>query len=62
MATIKDEISDRDVLGTLNDMLEVLRENRPDERSERSRRYAITITEMEKVVAYFKTWVIDGME
>jgi hypothetical protein len=62
MATIKDEISDRDVLGTLNDVLEVLRENQPGERSERSRRYAIIITEMEKVVAYFKTWVIDGEE
>ena len=28
---------------------------------EKARRYAVAITEMEKVVAYFKTYVIDEL-
>lgn len=38
--------------------LKTLRTNKPTERNERARRYAVTITEMEKVWAYFHTWVI----
>lgn len=59
MATVETEkmLSDQRVLIILQGNLETLRENKPDDRSERDRRYAITITEMEKVVAYFKTWV-----
>lgn len=52
-------INDAGMASILKDTLSKLREMKPDERSERSRRYAITITEMEKVVAYFKTWIID---
>lgn len=43
----------------LRDILQKLRANKPSERSERSRHYAVTITEMEKVYAYFKTFVVE---
>jgi len=50
-----DEIS----MVMIEDTLKQLRNAKPDERSEKARRYAVTITEMEKVYAYFKTFVID---
>ena len=31
---------------------------RPTERSEHARRYAIAITELEKLIAYFDYWVV----
>lgn len=55
-----DKINDNGVLIELSMALETLCENRPKERGERSRRYAVTITEMEKVYAYFKTFIIDA--
>lgn len=45
----------------MDQLLREMRDARPSERSELSRRYAVAITEMEKVYAYFKTYVIDGM-
>lgn len=53
-------INNAGMLSVLMDALAKLREAKPSERSEKSERYAVTITEMEKVVAYFKTWVVDG--
>ncbi len=53
------KLDDQSVLWQLQTTLSELRSARPDERSEKSRRYAITITEMEKVLAYFKTFVVD---
>jgi len=38
--------------------LELLRSQKPEEHSEYARRYAVTITELEKVVAYFYTYII----
>jgi hypothetical protein len=38
------------------DTLVELRDNKPNDRSELDRRYAVTITEMEKVYAYFLTF------
>jgi hypothetical protein len=46
--------------GALNGLeasLHFLRSAKPDERGELTRRYAVTITELEKVVAYFKVYV-----
>lgn len=34
-----------------------LKEYKPNDKSETDRRYAVTITEMEKVYAYFMTYV-----
>ncbi len=36
-----------------------LKQDKPEERSELARRYAITITELEKVMAYYTVY-IDG--
>lgn len=52
-------MNDNGMISILKNALMKLREIRPEERSGRSRRYAVTITEMEKVVAYFETWVIN---
>lgn len=38
-------------------LLNKMRETRPQERSELSRRYAVAITELEKVQAYFEVYV-----
>jgi hypothetical protein len=37
-----------------------LLENRPTDRSPRARHYAVAITDMEKLLAYFQTYVIHG--
>lgn len=39
--------------------LDALTASKPNDRSELDRRYAVTITDTEKVVAYFKTYVVD---
>ena len=44
-------------LERINDLLEDLKVYKPNDRSEKDRRVAITITELEKVYAYFKTFV-----
>ncbi len=54
--------SEKVVLDWLTDSLRVLRINKPNERGERARRYAVTITEMEKVIGYFKTYVFEALE
>lgn len=38
---------------SMNKALEDLKRNKPNDRSEEDRRYAVTITEMEKAIAYF---------
>lgn len=40
-------------------LLEEMRKSKPSERSEEARRYAVTITELEKTFAYFKVFVVD---
>lgn len=47
-------------LNSLETSLKILRQSKPDDRSELARRYAVTITELEKVYAYFDTYVIRG--
>ena len=42
----------------LQETLAAMRVAKPEERSEKARRYAVAITEMEKVVAYFQTWIL----
>jgi len=41
--------------------LEKLKEAKPNNRSEIDRRYAITITEFEKVIAYYDYYVLRNM-
>lgn len=46
-----------------NDMVELLqklRASKPTDRSEKARSVAVTITEFEKMLAYYKAYVVDG--
>ena len=45
------------VMTALENALTVLREQKPNDKSEKDRRYAVTITEMEKVIAYYATFI-----
>lgn len=42
------------------DLWHLLKESKPTERNEVARRYAVTMTELEKVIGYFQTFVLTG--
>ena len=44
----------------MKSLLEEMRKVKPEERSEIARRYAVTITEFEKVMAYFQVFVVNS--
>ena len=46
----------------LREALEALHGRKPNDRSAKDRRYAVTITELEKVVAYFDYFVMREQE
>lgn len=48
------------VFVSLSSSLALMRGSKPNDRSEEDRRYAIAITDMEKVWAYFCTFIEDG--
>jgi hypothetical protein len=50
---------DRASYDALRSALHQLRQSKPDERSEKARRYAVTITEMEGVLARFHMYVVN---
>ncbi len=47
------------ILISLESSLHMIKRNRPNDRSEIDRRYAILITDFEKAIAYFKTYIVD---
>ncbi len=47
------------ILISLESSLRMIKRNRPNDRSELDRRYAILITDFEKAIAYFKTYIVD---
>ena len=49
--------ANEDCLESMRDLLRKLRDAKPEERNELARRYAVTITELEKVLAYFWAYV-----
>lgn len=57
-----DLLDDKGLMESLLDTLSRLREMKPNDRSNRDRGYAVTITELEKVIAYFNTWVTGNGE
>lgn len=58
---VPDEMSgDKFVLDALLDALALARSYKPEERSQKARQYAVAITELEKVTAYFYAFVIVG--
>jgi hypothetical protein len=44
------------LIGVLSDM----RAGKPDDRSEKDRYYAIAITDLQKLMAYVKHWIVQG--
>lgn len=48
-----------DALKGMENALEFLRAAKPDERGELARRYAVTITDFEKTIAYFTVYVVE---
>jgi len=52
---------DSKALALLKAALEAMREAKPEERSELARRYAVSITELEKVIAYHIVFVDGGV-
>jgi len=53
---------DEEIWNTLVATWRKLKAARPDDRSERARRYAVTITEYEKALSYFNTMVHEGLD
>jgi len=55
-----ENLSDADrVMNGIERLLEEMRERKPNNRSEEDRYWAITITEVEKAMAIFKTFVYE---
>lgn len=54
----EEEIADNETWVVLVAAYRQLKKAKPENRSERARRYAVTITEMEKALAYFNTMVL----
>ena len=53
-------MNQEEVFQKMKDTLEALRALKPEDRSEKARRIQITITEYEKMIAYYKTFVLGG--
>ena len=47
-------------LGRLQETLNALREDKPNDRSMIDRVYAVTITDLEKIMAFFMVYAVDG--
>ena len=51
---------DIDVAGKFEDLVASIREQKPNDRSELDRKYAILLTELEKVEAYFHYYIVQN--
>jgi hypothetical protein len=51
-------MGDYDIGGDLVKLIELIKFAKPNDRSDLDRRYAILLTELEKVYAYFMTYVL----
>lgn len=58
----KQEIADSEAWDAMLRAYRKLKASKPEDRSEKARRYAVTITEMEKAMAYFFTMVTQDFE
>lgn len=56
------DLADNETWSALLVAYRKLKASKPEDRSEKARRYAVTITEMEKVLSYFSTMVRGGFE
>lgn len=51
----------KDVISALGVALKTLKAAKPEDRTQTDRRYAATITDLEKVMAYFVTYVVSSI-
>jgi len=58
-AQLKKQLDRQGMFRLMERCLAEIKGDRPNDRSEIDRRYAITITDFEKVMAYFKTYIVD---
>lgn len=56
------ELADDETWSALLAAYRKLKASKPDDRSEKARRYAVAITEMEKAMSYFDTMVVQEFE
>ena len=56
------ELADNETWSALLVAYRKLKASKPEDRSEKARRYAVTITEMEKTMSYFFTMVTQDFE
>lgn len=54
-----EHLDNDEVFATLVGALLTLKDSKPDDRSENDRHHAVCITEMEKVLAYYKTFILE---
>lgn len=54
------ELDEVDGYEVLNNSLEILQQIKPNDRSAMDRRYAIVITDLEKIIAYYNQFILDG--
>lgn len=59
IAGLAQEEKNMEVLRAMEATLQSLRDAKPGERNELARRYAVTTTEYEKSLAFFKFYVVD---
>lgn len=55
---MEDKPTATDVIKAFGLALKTLKAAKPEDRSQTDRRYAVTITDLEKVMAYFVTYVV----
>ena len=55
-----EEMNFADLLEDMNLLHVRLQEIKPNDRSEKDRVVAVTLTDLEKVIAYFKMYVVEG--
>ncbi len=56
---LKKQLDRQGMLRLMERCFAELKGDRPNDRSEVDRRYAVAITDFEKVMAYFKTYIVD---
>lgn len=51
--------TDQDVFDRMQDLANVIKQAKPEDRSSKDRAYAVTRTEFEKVISFFYTFIIE---
>lgn len=57
---MSNESKEHEIWNAMVDLWRMLKEAKPEERSETARRYAVTLTELEKVMGYYNAFVMQA--